>query len=137
MKKIIYLLLLITGSISAQTLHIYGGKDHDVYLGCLNCDNYNSDSVWNEYGKYGNSYNSNSIWNEYGNYGGGYSDTSPWNRYANNPPVIVDKQGNFYGYFTINEYKDKRANFDLALYLYEYYDMIRKDVGEWYKKIFD
>ncbi|MDO4764181.1 MAG: hypothetical protein Q4A00_07350 [Flavobacteriaceae bacterium] len=137
MKRIIYLLLLVTGSISAQTLHIYGGKKHDMYLGCLNCDRNESNSIWNRYGNYGDKYNSNSIWNRYGDYGSRYSDTSPWNKYASNPPVIVDKQGNFYGYFTVDKYKDKRADFDLVLYLYEYYDEIRDDVGEWYEKIFD
>jgi len=37
-------------SFGQKQLHIYGGKDHDVYLGCLNCDNYDSNSIWNAYG---------------------------------------------------------------------------------------
>ncbi|GIM59897.1 hypothetical protein [Capnocytophaga canimorsus] len=138
MKKIMYLLLLfVIGNVSAQTLHIYGGASHDVYLGCLNCDNYNLNSIWNEYGDYGNSYQYNSIWNEYGSYGSEYSDTSPWNKYANHPPVIVDKQGNFYGYFTVNQYNSKRADSDLVLYIYEYYEEIRNNVSKWYKRIFE
>lgn len=121
----------------AQTaLHIYGGSSHKVYLGCVNCDEYNANSIWNEYGTYGNSYNANSIWNEYGTYGNDYSTYSPWNSYATYPPVIVDKAGNFYGYFTTNAYKDKRWASDLALILYKYYEEIMEDVSKWYRKIF-
>lgn len=137
MKSIILLILsLLFYRASAQTLHLYGGKSHDVYLGCLNCDKYDSNSVWNPFGNYGSKYNSYSIWNRYGNYGNKYSDTSPWNGYASNPPVVVDKQGNFYGYFTVNTYKNNRAEFKLALYLYKFYDEIREDVSKWYELIF-
>jgi hypothetical protein len=134
------LAFLLFGSFTTfgqKTLHIYGGKDHDVYLGCLNCDNYNSNSIWNAYGTYGSKYNSKSIWNSYGNYGSEYSNTSPFNSYASNPPVIVDKDGGFYGYFTVNAYASKRADFDLALTICKYYDLIRDDVAKWYEKIFN
>lgn len=138
MKKNVFLILALF-SISvgySQTLLIFGGKNHDVYLGKLNASEYDSESIWNEYGKYGNSYSSNSIWNEYGTYGSEYSSYSPFNEYASYPPVLVDKQGNFYGYFTVNEYKSKRANFDLVNIICTYYEYIRDDVDEWYDKIF-
>ena len=48
----------------------------------------------------------------------------------------MDKQGNFYGYFTVNTYKNNRAEFKLALYLYKFYDEIREDVSKWYELIF-
>jgi len=133
----IFIILILEINASAQTLHLYGGDNHDVYLGCLNCDSYNSNSIWNEYGTYGSSYNSKSIWNEYGTYGSEYNSNCPWNEYGSNPPVVVDKQGNFYGYFTVNEYKSKRADFGLTLTIYKYYDLIREDVDEWYDKIFE
>jgi hypothetical protein len=44
-----------------------------------------------------------------GTYGSNYSDSSPWNRYATSPPVIVDEQGNFYGYLTANVANPKRT----------------------------
>lgn len=138
MKKFILLLICFIASIvcSAETLYIYGGSDHDVFLGCLNSSKYDSNSIWNEYGTYGSKYNSKSIWNDYGTYGGSYSAYSPWNSYASDPPVIVDKEGNFYGYLTINQYKSNRANFSLVQYLYKYYDVIKDNVGTWYDKIF-
>lgn len=128
--------LFLGFTLAGQTLHLYGGKNHDVYLGCLNCNNYDQNSIWNEYGNYGNSYNSNSIWNSYGTYGNKYNSYSPWNSYSNDPPVVVDMQGNFYGYFTVNVYKPNRAEFDLVLLIYEYHELIMKDVGEWYDTIF-
>lgn len=128
---------IISTSAIGQTMHLYGGKNHDVYLGCLNCNNYDSDSIWNEFGTYGSSYNSKSIWNSYGTYGSSYNSDSPWNSYGSNPPVVVDKSGNFYGYFTVNRYKDKRADFGLANTIYENYKDIMNDVGGWYVKIFD
>jgi len=140
MKKAIFIILiggLISLSLQAQTpLHLYGGKDHDVYLGCINCDKYNSNSIWNAYGTYGSKYNSNSIWNAYGTYGSKYNSLSPWNAYSNDSPVVVDKEGNFYGYFTVNTSKSKRADFKLALVIYEYHDLISDDVSKWYDKIF-
>lgn len=140
MKKILltaFLSLVISALVQGQTLHIYGGNNHDVYLGCLNCNKYDKNSIWNAYGTYGSKYNSNSIWNAYGTYGSKYNSASPWNSYFNDPPVIVDKDGGFYGYFTTNKYKSKRADFDLVEVLYEYHELIRDDVSKWYDKIFE
>jgi hypothetical protein len=140
MTKLILTALLsvaIATTTSGQTLHIYGGSNHDVYLGCLNCSKYDTNSIWNAYGTHGSKYNSNSIWNAYGTYGSKYNSSSPWNAYSNDPPVIVDADGGFYGYFTANRHKSKRADFSLAETLYEYHELIRDDVSEWYDKIFD
>lgn len=120
----------------AATLHIYSGSSHDVYLGCLNCSSSAANSIWNENGKYGNRYNPLSIWNEYGEYGNEYNPYCPWNEYSTTPPIIVDNAGGFYGYFTINEYKAKRANFGLVITIYKNYQKIREDVDDWYNKIF-
>ena len=140
--KIKLLLILATSllalkSIKAQTLHIYGGRNHDVYLGCLNCNNYDQNSIWNEYGKYGSKYYPNCIWNSYGTYGSEYNPYSPWNSYSSSPPVVVDREGNFYGYFTINEYKSNRADFNLTLIIYKYHNSIGYNVSGWYDKIFE
>jgi hypothetical protein len=140
MNRIAIFLLLILSSATTshcQTFYLYGGQNNDEYLGCLNCNNYDKNSIWNEYGAYGSSYNSKSIWNKYGTYGNEYNAKSPWNAYGSNPPVIVDKEGNFYGYFTVNEYNTNRADFGLALTIYKYYDLIRDDVSKWYDKIFE
>ncbi|RHJ76377.1 hypothetical protein [Parabacteroides sp. AM08-6] len=137
MKLVFLITFWLTSLVaSAQTLLLFGGKDHDEFLGCINCNGYSSNSVWNEYSNYGNSYNSKSIWNEYGTYGNEYSDYSPWNPYATHPPVVVDRDGNFYGYLTTNKYHPKRATFKLALIMYKYYEDIRDNVSEWEEELF-
>jgi len=132
-----FLLFVIVSSSNAQvSLHLYGGKDHDVYLGCINCGKYDANSIWNSYGTYGSKFSSNSIWNVYGSFGGKYSSTSPFNSYASEPPVLVDKEGNFYGYFTSNAYHDKRAESKLSLIIYKYWEEIKDDVATSYDNIF-
>ena len=134
---IIVAAILFTFQGKAQVLQIFGGEKHDVYLGCLNCSNYDSNSIWNSYGDYGSKYNSSSIWNSYSEYGSAYSSYSPFNSYALYPPVIVDEDGNFYGYFTVNTAKSQRAIFNLVLIIYKYHEEIKDDVSEWYYKIFN
>ena len=138
MKILINFILLVTCiHVNAQELHIFGGRGHDVYLGCLTCNNYSSNSIWNEYSQYGSSYNANSIWNTYSDYGSSFSDYSPLNVYAKYPPVIVDMDGSFYGYFTVNIYANKRATFNLVSIIYEHHSDICDDVSEWYDIIFE
>lgn len=84
---------------NAQKIMIMGGEDHTEFLGFLNTNPYDSKSIWNEYGSYGNSYNSKCIWNEYGTYGNEYSQYSPWNEYSSDVPSLVDSEGNYYGPF--------------------------------------
>ena len=139
MKKLYSVLLFVflVNICFAQTLLIFGGKNHDEFLGCLNCNKYDKSSIWNAYGDNGSKYNSKSIWNKYGNYGGNYSNESPFNKYASNPPVLVDKDGNFYGYFTAVKYFSKRTDNKLALFIVENWENIGEDVGETYDKIFN
>lgn len=140
-KSWMLLAMLILSSLCieshAQALHIYGGSNGGEYMGCLNCNSYDSNSIWNEYGTYGSSYNSESIWNEYGTYGSKYSSFSPWNTYSTDPPGIYDSEGGFYGYLTVNKYTYNRADFDLAELVCEFHELIRDDVSKWYDKIFE
>lgn len=101
-----------TANAQTKALLLYGGSDHKTFLGCLNCGQYDQGSVCNDYGK-GSEYNSDSIWNAYGTYGNSYSSSSPWNEYSQSAPVIVDKDGNFYGYLSANEYHNKRTRIDV------------------------
>jgi hypothetical protein len=97
----------------AQDLLFFGGSGHDEFLGCLTCSEYDSNSVCNGYGTYGNEYSSSGMWNEYSGFGNEYSSDSPWNEYSssNSIPVLVDREGNFYGYFTINQYRSDAVEF--------------------------
>lgn len=117
-------------------LYIYGGNNEEDYLGKLNANKYDSESIWNEYGKYGNKYNTKCIWNAYGTYGSEYRSYSPFNDYASFPPVLRDIKGNFYGYFTSNKYKTNRANYGIVDIICENYEAIRDDITGWHDKIF-
>jgi hypothetical protein len=87
-----------------EAMLIYGGEDNRTFLGCLNCDKNTANSVQNEYGQYGSQYSSTSIFNKYGQYGSPYSQYSVCNEYTTTAPVIVDKNGKFYGRLSLNSY---------------------------------
>lgn len=109
---VLFLLVVSSGGAMAQELLLFGGSGHNVFLGCLNCNEYASESICNEYGA-GNDFRSESIFNEYGKFGNEYSSSSPWNEYTSSDsvPVVVDRQGRFYGYFTINSYRSDAVGF--------------------------
>jgi hypothetical protein len=89
---------------STVKMMIFAGPEHQTYLGCLNCSQYQADSVFNQYGEHGSPYSSTSIWNHYGDFGSPYTPYSACNPNATDPPVIVDQSGNFYGRVTVNQY---------------------------------
>ncbi len=60
-----------------------------TYLGRLNANRYDPESVANPYGYYGSRYSSTSINNPYSTYGSRYSPLSPNNPYTATPPVVV------------------------------------------------
>lgn len=124
-------------AISGMELYIYGGKNSDVYLGKLDASKFDTESIWNQFGTYGNRFNTKSLWNSYGDYGNDMSSYSPFNKYANWPPALYDKRGNFKGYFTIDRNKVDRANSKVADVICDHYKEIREDVSGWYDKIFN
>lgn len=62
---------------------------------------YASDSIFNEYGTYGNPYQAKSIWNTYGTFGNEYNTLSPFNEYSTKPPMII-LDGKVIGYLSAN-----------------------------------
>jgi hypothetical protein len=58
------------------------------YLGNLNSNRYDPNSVSNPYGQYGSPYSPNSINNPYGQYGSPYSPNSANNPYTTGGPRI-------------------------------------------------
>ena len=75
------------------------------YLGNLNGNKYDPNSIANPYGQYGSKYSPNSVNNPYGQYGSKYSPTSANNSYAITTPKIYDRQTNTYkGKLSANQY---------------------------------
>jgi hypothetical protein len=97
----------VTGFVKA--LLLFGGEDHKTFLGCLNCVDTYGGSVCNPYGEQGSKFQSDSIWNKFGEYGSKFSANSPWNKYSTTAPIIVDKDGDSYGYFSANRYHNDRT----------------------------
>ncbi|MFQ5890866.1 MAG: hypothetical protein ACE5JR_12570 [Gemmatimonadota bacterium] len=105
-------------SARAQTeLLIFGGPGHDQFLGCLVCNELSSESICNGFGPYGNEFSSRGMFNEFAGFGNEFSSSSPWNEFSNSTsvPVVVDRDGNFYGYFTINDTRPDAVEFATEL----------------------
>lgn len=66
---------------------VYGADG--TYLGRLNANRYDPESVSNPYGTYGSTYSPTSINNPNSVYGSPYSNSSARNPYASAPPVVV------------------------------------------------
>jgi hypothetical protein len=96
---------------SLAKLMIFGGQDHKIYLGCLSCNEYAPDSVFNSYGNNGSPYSAQSVWNHYSEFGSPYSIYGACNPYASDPPVIVDQNGNYYGRLVLPQLELERAFF--------------------------
>ncbi len=105
-------------------LLLFGGDDHKTFLGCLNCGEYDTSSVWNPNSHFGSAYNTDSIWNPYGRWGSPYNSDSPWNKYSSSAPVVVDKDGNFYGYFSANPYLSQRTKITWLVWLLDNYGWV-------------
>jgi hypothetical protein len=88
-------------------LLLFGGKSHKTFLGCF-CDATEPDSILNSTGPFGPSgHRYESIWNRHSDYGSSYGDFSPCSTFAKTPPVVVSKAGQFFGYLTVDAFRDK------------------------------
>jgi hypothetical protein len=105
-----------------KALLLFGGQDHKDFLGCLNCVNTSQASVCNELGKYGSEFNSDSIWNSFGKYGSSFSEYSPWNSFTDKAPIIVDRDGKSYGYFSVNAFHHDRTRIKWLVAVLDFYD---------------
>ena len=112
MKKLITIFILFFSPSLHSEILLFGGNNHDEFLGCLDCNRFDSDSICNKFGTYGSRFSSDSIFNRFGTYGSRFDSSSPWNRFSssNSVPVAVDRQGTFYGYFTINRFRTDAIN---------------------------
>jgi hypothetical protein len=100
-----------SASSNENKLLIFGGTGHRVFLGCLSCSQFDQQSVFNQLGPYGSSLGVESVWNSFSPYGSQFSSLSVCNELASDPPVIVDKTGNYYGRLSVNTVKARRDGF--------------------------
>jgi hypothetical protein len=97
------LLVLANAAIAETTpeLLIYGGEGRRAFLGCLNCDKADPNSVWNDNSRYSFK-NGYSVWNRFRPFLRPHGAWSACNSWAKFPPVIVDRDNHSYGHFTVN-----------------------------------
>jgi hypothetical protein len=105
--------------------YLFGGTDNSVYLGCLNCNSFDLDSVCNQFGTYGSEFSSSSIWNQFGTYGSQFSSFSPWNSFSSSGPAIWGSDGLFYGFFTTNELHFNRTLIPAYVAVLDYFSGTR------------
>lgn len=89
--RYIITILLLAFSMAAHADSPYLVSPDGKYLGKLNANRYDPDSVSNPYGKFGSKYSPDSINNSYGKYGSRYSNESANNPYATNAPRIYSR----------------------------------------------
>lgn len=88
------------------------------YLGKLCLNRYDSESIVNDYGRYGSRYSSTSINNQFSVYGSRFSALSPFNQFSLNPPKVF-LRGVFWGVLTVNTFinANKLSPFDLLQWM--------------------
>jgi hypothetical protein len=130
MKKILLLFLFLSTTCLSftQVTYAYSLDCYDVdgvsifgfngseyeYLGSI-ANEFNSNSIGNEFGSYGSEFSSKSIFNDFSKFGSSYSSYSAFNEYTSRPPVLVDEDLNLVGYLTLNTYKSPSINPWVAL----------------------
>ncbi|MEP7051102.1 MAG: hypothetical protein ABJB12_12155 [Pseudomonadota bacterium] len=92
---------------AAYKFLIFGGANHEVYLGCM-CDGQEAESVFNLGGEFGSASSANSMRNKSGPYGSRHADTSACSATATRPPSVVAADGKSLGFLTLNKSLKKR-----------------------------
>ena len=89
MKRLICITLLFCANAAIADSPILVDPSTGKYLGNLNSNQFDPNSVNNQFGRYGSKFSPDSINNKFGQYGSRFSDHSPSNPYANSAPIII------------------------------------------------
>jgi hypothetical protein len=74
------------------------------FLGSLNANPYDPNSVNNPFGRYGSPFSQDSLKNPFGNLGSLSSPASPTNPYASDPPQVRSNDGQYLGDYSNRPY---------------------------------
>ncbi|MBT3799742.1 MAG: hypothetical protein HOG05_01180 [Bacteroidetes bacterium] len=89
--KAILLSVLVVSSSLAYADSPYLVSPDGKYLGNLNSNQFDPNSVSNQFGRYGSQFSPDSINNQFGTYGSQFSNKSPNNPYATQAPRIYGR----------------------------------------------
>ena len=82
-----------------------------TFLGKLNPDNFDEESIFNKFGTYGNKFFPSSIFNQFSTYGNQFNALSPYNQFSTNPPKLF-VNGEFVAFLTKNQTRRPRVDPD-------------------------
>lgn len=82
-----------------------------TFLGKLNPNKFDQESIFNKFGVYGNKFAQVSIFNKFSSYGSQFSKLSPYNSFSKTPPKVFVK-GKFIAYLTTNKFINPRIDPD-------------------------
>lgn len=101
------LCLLACGAGAEEICDILNGAviiaqdSNNTFLGKVS-SSYDSQSIFNEFGTYGNEFSSKSIWNEFSTFGNEFNSNSPFNEFSSSPPMLI-KNRKILGYLSANK----------------------------------
>jgi hypothetical protein len=89
------------GATIQQQFLIYAGPLHREYLGCLNCDQFDTNSVWDGYAAmgWGNAFADAS---HFARYRSPHDRYSACDAFAADPPILIDRSLNHYGVLNVS-----------------------------------
>lgn len=73
----------------------------NTFLGKV-ASSFDSQSIFNEFGTYGNEFSSKSIWNEFSTFGNEFNSDSPFNEFSFSPPILIKNRKKL-GYLSTNK----------------------------------
>lgn len=85
-----------------------------TFLGKLNPNRFDTESIFNQFGVYGNKFSPSSIFNQFSIYGNQFNPLSPYNQFSSNPPKLYVK-GQFVAFLTKNQIRNPRVDPDELL----------------------
>jgi len=80
-----------------------------MFLGKLDPNKFDSDSIFNKFGPYGSKFSQTSIFNKFSDYGSQFSQLSPFNKFSQTPPNLF-VNGQFIAFLTVNKYLTPRVD---------------------------
>ena len=117
----------VSGTTLAKNHTSFGGlvyADDGQFLGVINDNEIDPNSLANSFGTYGSQFSTYSIWNEYSIYGSVLSSLSAYNSLASSPPRVYVNSV-FYAYLTTNTVKIPRLDPDSVALAIGRSDVIR------------
>lgn len=114
--------VLLISSVSYSELLLFNSENE--FRGCIECSRLEAESICNKFGDYGSKFSDISIWNKFGA-GSKFEDDSPFSKFGNGLKV-VDKEGKFYGWFSVSVTGDSK----MRRYLKDLWDITNGNYSE-------